>query len=232
MMDFQGSVLNMSSDRDHCTADGSEARYVDSPTGNAFVSLRDLSLPRSSISEHSQILGRLTGIECDDLFEDTSNSTPLAKSDRTVNLDLLDCLDVAPSALCEPAEESQDQSYATQHEAGDETEPAKVRQSNSRKANDRTSASSKYRARNRLAASRCRQKQKVHREALQKDAEQQSADNKRLKRQEHLLRNVVTFLRDCALQHDSTRCGCDSLHAFNIQRAEQVHQLFSGRVRE
>lgn len=78
------------------------------------------------------------------------------------------------------------------------------------------------RAKNRTAASKCRSKQKDRAEALQKKFEESSAQNAYLKRQERVLKGLVLSLRDCALQHDSTRCGCKVLHAFNIRRAEQI----------
>lgn len=78
------------------------------------------------------------------------------------------------------------------------------------------------RAKNRTAASKCRAKQKVHNKALQKEYEQKSAQNVNLKRHERKLRELVTSLRDLALQHDVTRCRCKSLHKFNMRRAEQI----------
>lgn len=78
------------------------------------------------------------------------------------------------------------------------------------------------RAKNRLAATKCRAKQKVRRDGLQTEFRSMSAQNKRLKREERLLRDAIAFLRDCALQHDATRCNCDSLHRFNLKRAECI----------
>jgi hypothetical protein len=78
------------------------------------------------------------------------------------------------------------------------------------------------RAKNRTAASKCRAKQKDRTKALQKDYEESSAQNAYLKRQERILKGLVISLRDCALQHDSARCHCKVLHAFNIRRAEQI----------
>lgn len=77
-------------------------------------------------------------------------------------------------------------------------------------------------AKNRTAASKCRAKQKDRAEALQQKYEESSAQNAYLKRQERVLKGLVISLRDCALQHDSTRCRCKVLHAFNIRRAEQI----------
>lgn len=78
------------------------------------------------------------------------------------------------------------------------------------------------RAKNRAAASKCRTKQKDRNKALQERFEESSAQNAYLKRQERVLRGLITSLRDCALQHDSARCGCKVLHAFNIKRAEHI----------
>jgi hypothetical protein len=78
------------------------------------------------------------------------------------------------------------------------------------------------RAKNRTAASKCRAKQKDRTEALQKLYEESSAQNAYLKRQERILKGLVISLRDCALQHDSARCSCKVLHAFNLRRAEQI----------
>lgn len=78
------------------------------------------------------------------------------------------------------------------------------------------------RAKNRTAASKCRAKQKDRTEALQKLYEESSAQNAYLKRQERVLKGLVISLRDCALQHDSARCRCKVLHAFNMRRAEQI----------
>ena len=78
------------------------------------------------------------------------------------------------------------------------------------------------RAKNRLAATKCRAKQKLRRDDLQTDFRSMSAQNKRLKREERLLRDAIAFLRNCALQHDATRCSCESLHRFNLMRAEYI----------
>lgn len=78
------------------------------------------------------------------------------------------------------------------------------------------------RAKNRAAASKCRTKQKDRNKALQDRYEESSAQNAYLKRQEQVLRGLVTSLQDCALQHDSSRCGCKVLHAFNLKRAEHI----------
>jgi hypothetical protein len=88
------------------------------------------------------------------------------------------------------------------------------------------------RAKNRTAASKCRAKQKSFAKDLQEAHEETSRRNVYLKRQERILRELVTSLRDCALQHDSTRCSCTSLHAFNKKRAEHIFQRMerSGRL--
>lgn len=78
------------------------------------------------------------------------------------------------------------------------------------------------RAKNRTAASKCRAKQRKNAKGLQEAYEETSGQNAYLKRQERMLRGLITSLRDCALQHDSTRCRCTSLHAFNKRRAEQI----------
>ncbi|KAL1581704.1 hypothetical protein WHR41_09653 [Cladosporium halotolerans] len=80
------------------------------------------------------------------------------------------------------------------------------------------------RARNRTAASKCRAKQKLQAKALQKEFDEGSARNARLRQQALELRGLVVSLRDYALQHDSSRCRCTSLHAFNKKRAERYFQ--------
>lgn len=87
-----------------------------------------------------------------------------------------------------------------------------------------TSGLALRRAKNRTAASKCRAKQKKNAKGLQEAYEQISGQNAYLKRQERILRGLITSLRDCALQHDSTRCRCTSLHAFNKKRAERIFQ--------
>jgi hypothetical protein len=95
-----------------------------------------------------------------------------------------------------------------------------------------TSGPELRRAKNRTAASKCRAKQKSFAKDLQEAHEETSRRNAYLKRQERILRELVTSLRDCALQHDSTRCSCSSLHAFNKKRAEHIFQRMerSGRL--
>jgi len=83
------------------------------------------------------------------------------------------------------------------------------------------------RAKNRTAASKCRAKQKDRTKALQQEYEECSTQNAYLKRQERILKGLVTSLRDCALQHDSARCRCKVLHAFNMRRAEQISRSMS-----
>jgi hypothetical protein len=83
------------------------------------------------------------------------------------------------------------------------------------------------RAKNRTAASKCRAKQKDRTKALQEEYEESSARNAYLKRQERVLKGLITSLRDCALQHDSARCRCKVLHAFNMRRAEQISRSMS-----
>jgi hypothetical protein len=83
------------------------------------------------------------------------------------------------------------------------------------------------RAKNRTAASKCRAKQKDRTKVLQQQYEESSAQNAYLKRQERVLKGLVTSLRDCALQHDSARCRCKVLHAFNMRRAEQISRSMS-----
>lgn len=80
------------------------------------------------------------------------------------------------------------------------------------------------RAKNRSAATKCRAKKRSDAKALQEAYEQSSSQNAYLKREERVLRRLVTSLRDFALQHDSRRCRCKSLHAFNKKRAEQIFQ--------
>lgn len=80
------------------------------------------------------------------------------------------------------------------------------------------------RARNRTAASKCRAKQKLQAKALQKEFDDSSSRNARLRQQALELRGLVVSLRDYALQHDSSRCRCTSLHAFNKKRAERYFQ--------
>lgn len=78
------------------------------------------------------------------------------------------------------------------------------------------------RAKNRLAATKCRAKQRQQRDRLQTQYQSASARNKRLREEERLLRDAIVFLRDCALQHDATHCSCNSLHRFNMMRAECI----------
>lgn len=85
-----------------------------------------------------------------------------------------------------------------------------------------TSGLEHRRAKNRTAASKCRAKQRSQTKALQKAFDEFSSKNASLKRQARDLRGLVASLRDCVLQHDSTRCRCTSLHAFNEKRAERI----------
>jgi septal ring factor EnvC (AmiA/AmiB activator) len=87
------------------------------------------------------------------------------------------------------------------------------------------------RAKNRSAASKCRAKQRKNAKGLQEAYEENSSQNAYLKRQERMLRGLITTLRDCALQHDSTRCRCTSLHAFNRRRAEQISRAMDSSDR-
>lgn len=80
------------------------------------------------------------------------------------------------------------------------------------------------RAKNRVAASKCRAKHKSQEKALQEAFDHASSQNAYLKRQTRLLRESVTSLKDFALQHDSSRCRCKSLHTFNKKRAERISQ--------
>jgi len=208
------------------------AGSADSPLDAAFVSLCDLSLPGFSTSASHDISGACAIPTGTGVLKDTTDQAALAISVGAVDLGVLDRCDMAPFLLCEEGEDGRDQISFKQRD--EDTKPATASQSRGSSAHGPVlgkadgSRSDVCRARNRMAASKCRKKQKRQREDLQKDAEQLCARNKRLKRQEHLLRNAVTFLRDCALQHDSTRCDCESLHTFNIQRAEDFYQMFSG----
>lgn len=87
------------------------------------------------------------------------------------------------------------------------------------------------RAKNRAAASKCRAKQRTNVKTLQETYEQGSSQNTYLKRQEQMLRGSIATLRNYALQHDSTRCDCSSLHAFNRKRAERIFQEIDGSRR-
>jgi len=75
------------------------------------------------------------------------------------------------------------------------------------------------RARNKVAAKKCRAKKKRGADDLQKTHRRCSATNSYLKSQERELRTALVSLRYLFLQHDSTRCDCRSLHEFNARQA-------------
>lgn len=155
-----------------------------------------------------------------DWVEDGIRRTASNSNGAHQHLDYPGCLgqtssDSFPSKQRNPSS----QSGSTQNEfdpAFDQQQVATSRTVNG----DETNVSELRRTNNRLAAGKYRSKQKRQRDALQKHYQQSINRNKQLKRQERLLRENIVFLKDCALQHDPTRCGCAMLHKFNLRRAE------------
>ena len=83
----------------------------------------------------------------------------------------------------------------------------------------------RFREKNRAAAAKCRAKKKNHTEDLETKYRQESATNTYLKRQERALRNILTFLRSCSLQHGPSRCDCKSLDLYNIRQAQNIARV-------
>jgi hypothetical protein len=83
------------------------------------------------------------------------------------------------------------------------------------------------RQKNRNAAARCRAKAKNRESELRIKFGRESARHDYLKRQLLELRDSLTYLRNCALQHDSSGCKCDTLHKYNDAQAQNVRRSFS-----
>lgn len=81
----------------------------------------------------------------------------------------------------------------------------------------------KYREKNRVAASKCRAKKKMHTEDLEESARQIMATNSKLRAEERELRDVFSSLRHLALSHDSTQgCKCSAIHMYNNHKANEA----------
>ena len=130
------------------------------------------------------------------------------------NADSFDSLRESDSTLPQPTCEATNM----------EDESMQVSQTKQRRGCDRSHKSSleSVRARNRVAASKCRAKQKNQTKALHEKFEKVSSRNAYLKHQTQQLRRLVVSLKDFALQHHSARCCCTTLHTFNQMRAERV----------
>ena len=81
------------------------------------------------------------------------------------------------------------------------------------------------REKNRVATAKCRAKKKNHAQDLSTKYRQESTTNVSLKHQERELRNMLTFLRSCSLQHNSSHCDCKFLHQYNIRQAQNIARV-------
>ncbi|KAI6801877.1 hypothetical protein KC361_g1544 [Hortaea werneckii] len=80
----------------------------------------------------------------------------------------------------------------------------------------------KYRERNRLAAAKCRAKQKQGNEGLSERCSQLNACNEFLKQEERALRDDLSKLRLKALSHNSNACHCHDVHRYNAYKAREA----------
>jgi hypothetical protein len=86
------------------------------------------------------------------------------------------------------------------------------------------------RERNKNAAARCRAKARNRDSELSIKFARESSRHEYLKGQLLELRDSLTYLRTCALQHDSGGCRCNPLHEYNDAQAKIVHHRFSGAM--
>lgn len=86
----------------------------------------------------------------------------------------------------------------------------------------------RYREMNRIAAAKCRAKTKTRIEDLETRCGREAARHKHLKNQLLELRDLLTFLRDCSLQHGPSRCGCGPLREYNNTQARKLARSLSG----
>lgn len=80
----------------------------------------------------------------------------------------------------------------------------------------------KYREKNRLAAAKCRAKKKNNTEDLETQARTIQARNRQLKEEELNLRDELSFLRNCALEHVAGGCRNHRLLSYNQMKAEEA----------
>ncbi|KAI6806381.1 hypothetical protein KC342_g18968, partial [Hortaea werneckii] len=80
----------------------------------------------------------------------------------------------------------------------------------------------KYRQKNRLAAAKCRAKQKQGNEGLSERFSRLKADNEFMKQENRALRNELLKLRLEALSHNPNACYCHNVHRYNVYKAREV----------
>ncbi|KAI7638330.1 hypothetical protein KC343_g147 [Hortaea werneckii] len=86
----------------------------------------------------------------------------------------------------------------------------------------------KYRQKNRLAAAKCRAKQKQGNEGLSERFSRLKADNAFMKQENRALRNE-SKLRLEALSHNPNACYCHNVHCYNVYKAREVATGFGSR---
>lgn len=79
-----------------------------------------------------------------------------------------------------------------------------------------------YREKNRQAAAKCRSKKKVNIEELEARHRELSAQNTYWKSQARQCRDMLSEMRELALQHDTDSCACRNVHAYNMRKASEV----------
>lgn len=81
------------------------------------------------------------------------------------------------------------------------------------------------RSRNRVAASRCRQKKKISQFGLEIRHRQCEEANESMRMEERVLREQRTFWRMLALQHSHGQCNCDEIHQYNMEQCLKISSL-------
>lgn len=113
------------------------------------------------------------------------------------------------------------------------TDPAKRRSSLAEDVvGARVSRTDVCRARNKVAAQKCRAKKRRETEGLQERYREFAAENSLLIRQERELRTALLSLREFGIQHGPPRCQCHSLHDFNIRQAARIGRRGGSLVSE
>ena len=204
------------------------ASYQNAPPGDSrsyvnaidwqdpFQGFQNYSVPESYAPPQRQMLQDSNSDKC---CEDHVQDIGWPWLTHGTNADSFNSLRESGSTLPQPACEA----------TNIEDESVQVSQTKQKRCRDRSHKSSleSVRARNRVAASKCRAKQKNRIKALHETFEKVSSRNAYLKHQTQQLRRSVVSLKDFALQHHSARCCCTTLHSFNKMGAKRVFRTLS-----
>jgi len=91
-----------------------------------------------------------------------------------------------------------------------------------------TDSLTKYRAKNRKASARCREKERAQAVALEKVHQEQTERNVGLKQKETELREELFGLQMQALHHEY--CECKDVQSYNKRRAQEIADSWDLRV--